>query len=77
MLSIMLKAKDEETGAKMTEARMRDNIFTFLLAANETTANCLNFALYLLSKVRFICDTLDVVGQIGVSWTVMNIFDDA
>ena len=54
ILSIMLKAQDDETGTKMTDQLIQDNIFTFLFAGNETTASSLSYTLYALSKVMYI-----------------------
>ncbi|HSQ61826.1 MAG TPA: cytochrome P450, partial [Polyangiaceae bacterium] len=41
---------DEETGERMTDQHLRDELITMVAAGHETTANALSFALYLLSK---------------------------
>lgn len=49
LLSLLLAARDEGTGAGLTDRQVRDHVMTFLLAGHETTANALAWALYLLS----------------------------
>ncbi|MDG6902650.1 MAG: cytochrome P450, partial [Nitrososphaerota archaeon] len=51
LLSSLLKARDEE-GGTMTDAQLRDETLTLLLAGHETTANALTWAWYLLSQNR-------------------------
>jgi cytochrome P450 len=50
LLSMLLEARDEETGAAMSDRELRDEVMTLLLAGHETTANALSWTLYLLSK---------------------------
>jgi cytochrome P450 len=50
LLSMLLHAQDEESGAKMTDEQVRDECLTLFLAGHETTANALTFAFYLLSQ---------------------------
>jgi cytochrome P450 len=50
LLTLLLGAKDPETGLSMPEADIRANIVTFIMAGHETTANGLTWALYLLSQ---------------------------
>ncbi|HSQ65271.1 MAG TPA: cytochrome P450, partial [Polyangiaceae bacterium] len=50
LLSMLLEARDEETGERMTDQHLRDELITMVAAGHETTANALSFALYLLSK---------------------------
>lgn len=50
LLSILLKAKDEEDGTGMTDEQVRDEVMTIFLAGHETTANTLSWTFYLLSK---------------------------
>jgi cytochrome P450 len=50
LLTLLLGAKDPETGLGMPEADIRANIVTFIMAGHETTANGLTWALYLLSQ---------------------------
>jgi cytochrome P450 len=50
LLSMLLAAQDEESGARMTDEQIRDECLTLFLAGHETTANALTFAFYLLSQ---------------------------
>jgi cytochrome P450 len=38
LLAMLLVARDEETGAGMTDRQLRDEVMTFMLAGHETTA---------------------------------------
>jgi cytochrome P450 len=49
LLSMLLEARDEETGEAMSDKLLRDELITMVSAGHETTANALSFALYLLS----------------------------
>ncbi|MBO1687994.1 cytochrome P450, partial [Clostridium butyricum] len=48
LLSLMLHAKDPETGEKLDDENIRYQIITFLIAGHETTSGLLSFAIYLL-----------------------------
>jgi cytochrome P450 len=48
LLSMLLHAVDEETGEKMTDAQLRDEVLTLFSAGHETTANLLSWTLLLL-----------------------------
>jgi cytochrome P450 len=50
LLSMLMQARDEETGAVMTDRQLRDEVTTILLAGHETTAVALTWAFYLLSQ---------------------------
>jgi cytochrome P450 len=50
LLTLLLGAKDPETGLGMPEPDIRANIVTFIGAGHETTANGLTWTLYLLSQ---------------------------
>ncbi|MCY8390582.1 bifunctional cytochrome P450/NADPH--P450 reductase [Bacillus haynesii] len=50
LLSLMLHAKDPETGEKLDDENIRYQIITFLIAGYETTSGLLSFAIYLLLK---------------------------
>jgi cytochrome P450 len=50
LLTLLLAAKDPETGRAMPEADIRANIVTFIGAGHETTSNGLTWTLYLLSQ---------------------------
>lgn len=50
LLSMLLSAQDEETGQRMNDRQVRDEVMTLLLAGHETTANTLAWTWYLLSQ---------------------------
>ena len=50
LLSMLLHAQDETSGARMSDEQVRDECLTLFLAGHETTANALTFAFYLLSQ---------------------------
>lgn len=49
VLSMLLEARDEETGAAMSDAQVRDEIATLIIAGHETVASALTWAWYLLA----------------------------
>jgi cytochrome P450 len=50
ILTLLLNAKDPETGDSLSETEIRANILTFIAAGHETTANCVTWSLFLLSQ---------------------------
>jgi len=50
LLSMLLDARDEETGEAMDNRQLRDEVMTIFIAGNETTANAMAWTLYLLSQ---------------------------
>src|SRR5271154_4580237 len=50
LLSMLLAARDEETGEAMSDEQLRDEVLTLVLAGHETTANALSWTWYLLSQ---------------------------
>jgi cytochrome P450 len=50
LLSMLLSARDEETGEAMSDDQLRVEVMTFLLAGQETTALALTWTWYLLSQ---------------------------
>lgn len=50
LLSMLLLARDEQTGEGMNDRQLRDEVMTLLLAGHETTANALTWMWYLLSQ---------------------------
>ncbi len=50
LLEMFLSARDEETGAQMTDQQLRDEIITMLIAGHETVASALTWAFYLLAQ---------------------------
>ncbi len=49
-LSLMLAAKDPQTGYRLTDEHVRDEAMTLFLAGHETTANALVWTWYLLAR---------------------------
>jgi len=58
LLSILLQAKDEETGEPISNRQARDEIKTLLIAGHDTTSTTLAWAFYLLSKAPAVADRL-------------------
>ncbi|MCB9567830.1 MAG: cytochrome P450 [Myxococcales bacterium] len=50
LLSMLMAAVDEESGERMSDVQLRDEVMTIFLAGHETTANALSWALYLLAR---------------------------
>ncbi len=50
LLTLLLQARDPETGRGLGDVEVRANIVTFIGAGHETTANALSWSLYLLSQ---------------------------
>lgn len=50
LIARMLRARNPDTGAAMTDDELIDNLSTFLLAGHETTAKALTWTLYLLAR---------------------------
>jgi len=50
LLSMLMSARDPETGSSMSDKELRDQIVTIFLAGHETTANALGFAWWLLAQ---------------------------
>jgi cytochrome P450 len=77
LLSMLLDARDEETGEAMDNKQLRDEVMTIFIAGNETTANAMAWTLYLLSQnpeaeakmIREIDEKLDA----GVELDFMNV----
>jgi len=50
LLSMLLSARDEETGGRMTDEQLRNEVMTMLLAGHETTSLALSWTYYLLAR---------------------------
>jgi cytochrome P450 len=50
LLSMLMEARDEETGETMTEDQIRSEALTFLVAGHETTATALTWTWFLLGS---------------------------
>ena len=49
ILTLLLEARDPQTGAGLSDAEIKANVLTFIGAGHETTANALTWSLFLLS----------------------------
>ncbi len=58
LLTMLMEARDEDTGAAMSDAQLRDEVMTLLLAGHETSANTLSFALMALAQHPEIAHTV-------------------
>jgi cytochrome P450 len=50
LLTLMMRAKDEETGEALSDDLLRDQVLTFFAAGHETTAQSLKWVFAMLSK---------------------------
>lgn len=50
LLDMLMDAQDEETGRRMTDRQLRDEVMTMYLAGHETTAVSLSWTLWLLTQ---------------------------
>ncbi|MGZ4958385.1 MAG: cytochrome P450 [Methylomonas sp.] len=50
LLDMLLEARDQGSGKKMTDQQIRDEVITIFAAGHETTSNLLSWTLYLLAK---------------------------
>jgi cytochrome P450 len=50
LLTLLVRARDDETASGMSEKQLRDEVFSLLMAGHETTANALGWTLYLLAR---------------------------
>jgi cytochrome P450 len=67
LLSLLLHARDEEGGGRMTDRQLRDEAMTLFLAGHETTALVLSWAWYLLAgrpeaEARLVAEVQEVLG---------------
>lgn len=58
LLSMLISAKDDDTGIGMDDQELRNQIITLLLAGYETTASALTWTWYLLSQHPAVFDLL-------------------
>ena len=49
LLGMLMRARDPESGAGLTDTQLRNETITFLLAGHETTANALSWTFHLLA----------------------------
>jgi cytochrome P450 len=50
LISILMRARDDDTGAGMTNEQLRDQATTLVIAGSETTGNTIAWACYLLAQ---------------------------
>jgi cytochrome P450 len=50
LISILIRARDDDTGAGMTSKQLRDEATTLVIAGSETTGNTVAWACYLLAQ---------------------------
>ena len=50
LLTMLMEARDEDTGEPMSDRQLRNEVVTLILAGYETTANSLSWTWYLLSQ---------------------------
>ncbi|MCP3143512.1 cytochrome P450 [Pyxidicoccus xibeiensis] len=50
LLQMLMEARDEDTGERMSDTQLRDEVMTLLLAGHETTASALAWTVVLLSR---------------------------
>ncbi len=50
LLTLLMEARDPETGEGLSDLDIKANLVTFLIAGHETTSNALTWALFLLSQ---------------------------
>ncbi|MFP2924124.1 cytochrome P450, partial [Pyxidicoccus sp. 3LG] len=50
LLQMLMEARDEDTGERMSDTQLRDEVMTLLLAGHETTASALAWTVGLLSR---------------------------
>jgi cytochrome P450 len=56
LLSMLLRARDADTGEEMTDEQVSDEVVTIMLAGSETTANTMAWAFYRLGQHPEIAD---------------------
>jgi cytochrome P450 len=68
LLSILLRARDDDDGSRMTDKQVRDEAMTLFLAGHETTALTLTWTWYLLAthpevEERLVAEVRQVLGD--------------
>ena len=58
VLSLLLSARDPESGRMLSDENLRDEVLAILLAGHETTANTLSWTLQLLAQHPFVRERL-------------------
>ncbi|MES2476135.1 MAG: cytochrome P450 [Verrucomicrobiota bacterium] len=68
LLTLLMQARDPDSGAPLSDIQLRNETITFLLAGHETTANALTWTFHLISKhpdveERLVAEIRDVLGD--------------
>ncbi len=58
LVSLLLSARDEEGNRFFTDRQIRDEVITFFIAGQETTANALSWAFYLIARNKNVEDRI-------------------
>ncbi|HXW24703.1 MAG TPA: cytochrome P450 [Xanthobacteraceae bacterium] len=70
MLTALLDVRDPVTGERMDDTEVKANIITFIAAGQETTANALTWALYLVANSPEWCERLEAEAEADIDdWT--------
>jgi len=65
LLSSLMNAQDEMSGARLNDLQLKNEVMGLLLAGHETTANALTWTIYLLSQNLWASDRLHTeIGQV-------------
>lgn len=67
ILTLLVQARDPETGEGLSKEELRANIVTLIAAGHETTANALTWSMFLLSQ--------DATWQSRVAWEGQRVLD--
>ena len=66
LLSMLLEACDEETGRRMGDEQLRDEVMTIFVAGHETTANAMAWLVYLVAQHPEVEERL--LAEIDAQW---------
>lgn len=76
LLTIRMAARDEESGESMSDAQLRNEVMTMMIAGHETTANAVSWLWVLLDRhpdeqerlrAELVCDDRRPVAAVGRS----------
>jgi cytochrome P450 len=63
LLTMLLQARDADTGEQMSDKQLRDEVITIFFAGHETTASTLSWAWYVLARRPDLADELRAEAQ--------------
>ena len=75
LLAMLMQAQDEQTGEGMSNAQLRDEVMTVLLAGHETTAIALGWTWYLLSRHPTVRERLHAEVDTALTGRLPNVTD--